>query len=276
MIRGLVVGKFAPLHRGHALLVSTALSQCDELLILSYTSQVLHRCDADRRRRWLEKSFPTARIVVIDDQAPKPDDASEDEVQRAFVAALLSELHFIPTLVFSSEAYGAPFAQYLSRAFSQPVGHVSVDQSRARIPVSATAIRANIHAMREWLAPHVYADFVERIAFLGAESTGKTTLGKWLAQARGTHYVPEYGRAVWEANKGVLRFPDLLRIAQGQVEREDQLALSAKGYLVCDTSPLTTLFYCLNYFESADQQLVDLAARSYDHCVLLIFGAHGN
>jgi len=38
MRRGLVFGKFMPLHRGHQHLIDTALSQCDDLTIVVYDS----------------------------------------------------------------------------------------------------------------------------------------------------------------------------------------------------------------------------------------------
>ena len=269
MIRGLAVGKFAPLHLGHELLITTALAGCNELLIISYTSQKFVGCDAVHRRRWLQQRFPESRVVVLDDDTPVPDDNAPDNVQRAFVVTLLQELVFVPDRVFTSESYGLGFANYLAAAFSHSVEHVSVDPARVRIPVSATKIRANVHAHKHWLAPQVYASFIQRIAFLGAESTGKSTLGEWLAVTRATEYAAEYGREVWEANAGVLTFPDLLRIAKGQIEREELLAQSATGYLVCDTTPLTTLFYCLHYFGSADPELVRLAERKYEHYVLL-------
>jgi nicotinamide riboside kinase len=39
---------------------------------------------------------------------------------------------------------------------------------------------------------------VRRIALLGGESSGKTTLARALAQSLGTSWVPEYGRQRWE------------------------------------------------------------------------------
>ena len=42
--------------------------------------------------------------------------------------------------------------------------------------VSGTAIRADVHRHRGELDPRVYRHFVERVVFLGAESTGKSTL----------------------------------------------------------------------------------------------------
>jgi len=270
MIRGLVVGKFAPLHRGHEFLISTAISQCDDLLILAYTSREFPGCDAAHRRKWIEKSFPDARVVVLDETRNVPDDDESDEVQREFVARKLRELDFLPTHVFTSEDYGQGFADHLSRSLHQPVAHVNVDPSRGEHPVSATDIRANVHQNRKWLSSHVYADFVERIAFVGAESTGKSTLGLWLSQQLETNFAAEYGRELWEEKKGQLTFDDLLLIGQRQIEREMRLAETANRFLVCDTTPLTTLFYCLNYFNKADPRLTSLACRRYDHVLLLL------
>lgn len=36
--RGLTLGKFAPLHRGHQFLIETALGEVDELVVIAYDS----------------------------------------------------------------------------------------------------------------------------------------------------------------------------------------------------------------------------------------------
>jgi NadR type nicotinamide-nucleotide adenylyltransferase len=109
----------------------------------------------------------------------------------------------------------------------------------------------------------VYASFVERVVCLGGESSGKSTLSQALAQHFGTLYAAEFGRELWEERGGQLTFEDLLLIGRQQVEREEQLARRATRYLFCDTSPLTTLFYCLDQFGRADPQLEALAERRY-------------
>ena len=42
MRRGLTLGKFAPFHRGHQLLVETALAEVDELVVMVYPTGVLN------------------------------------------------------------------------------------------------------------------------------------------------------------------------------------------------------------------------------------------
>jgi NadR type nicotinamide-nucleotide adenylyltransferase len=116
------------------------------------------------------------------------------------------------------------------------------------------------------MSPEVYRSFVFRICLLGGESTGKSTLSQALSQTLNVPYVAEFGREYWEAKNGVLEKADLLHIAREQVRREE-LACTAP-YLVCDTSPLTTLFYTLDQFGSAPQELMALAERDYALVVL--------
>lgn len=112
--------------------------------------------------------------------------------------------------------------------------------------------------------PHV----ARRVCLLGGESTGKTSLAEALAASLEEPWVPEYGRELWEQRGGTLEFDELLRIAEVQVAREEEAARRSRHYLLCDTSPLTTLFYSLELFGRADPRLEALARRPYDLVVL--------
>ena len=102
---GLVVGKFCPLHRGHQLLIDTALSHCRELVVISYTRPEFANCSAFERERWLAELYPQTTRLVIDDAilaercralgvAPRlpPHNDEDPEAHRAFVAWLCDEL----------------------------------------------------------------------------------------------------------------------------------------------------------------------------------------
>ena len=281
---GLVVGKFAPLHHGHQLLLDEADRACEEVVILSYSKPEFEGYGPARRERWLRRLYPRAKVHVLDDarlaeacdarsvaRVELPANDASDDVHRRFVARLLQTVLCIEIdVVFTSEAYGDGFVWVLNDmgVGRSPIVHVEVDRARSRIPVSGTQIRSDIHAHRHYLHPSVYADFVERIAVLGAESTGKTTLVQALPTRLDTCWVPEYGRELWEARDGRLAFPDMLHIAHTQVEREDAAVNDAFRFIVCDTTPLTTLLYAQTMFEHVDPMLVDLADRFYDHVFL--------
>ena len=269
---GLVVGKFAPLHLGHEQVIRAALAACDRVVLLSYSRPEFPGCEPARRAAWLATRFPATTRIVLDHTSDLlPDNDAPDDTHRAFCADVLRRRVDRPiNAIFTSESYGPGFAADLARRQHAPVAHVFVDPARALVPVSGTALRADIHGLRRFLSPDVYATFIERVALLGGESTGKSTLAASLAAALGTSHVPEFGRELWEQRRGHLAFDDLLAIAREQIRREETALLnpSTHRFLICDTSPLTTLFYSHELFGRADPELTALAARPYHHTVL--------
>jgi len=110
---------------------------------------------------------------------------------------------------------------------------------------------------------------VRRVALLGGESSGKTTLAIALARHLGTAWVREYGRQRWEELRETLSAEELLAVGRRQVAMEDEALPAARhGWLVCDTTALTTLQYCLHDHGSAPDELRALARRRYDLTVL--------
>lgn len=283
--RGLVVGKFCPLHRGHELVIGRALDDCEEVIVISYTKPEFAGCGPAVREEWIGALFPSVQRLVIDDASLAriceargifplieiPHNDADDRTHREFVGWLcLNVLQKTVDAVFTSEDYGDGFAASLTAYFQKHAGsssvvrHVCVDRARDAMPISGTMVRVDPHACREFLSPQVYRHFVKRICILGGESSGKTTLAESLAERFGTLWVPEYGRELWDRKSGKLDYEDMLHIATVQVEREIALSGQAVRYLFCDTSPLTTLFYCREMFGAAEPELEQLAARTYD------------
>lgn len=117
---------------------------------------------------------------------------------------------------------------------------------------------------------------VIKVAVLGAESTGKTTLCRDLAEHFDSLWVPEYMRnylqAKWDNERHTCTWNDLLPIAQGQIDLENELALQAEhtnGYLFCDTSLFELMVYANWYYGDCPKEITKAAlSHHYDLIVL--------
>lgn len=283
---GLVVGKFAPLHNGHLLVVQKALSLCEQVAVVSYSNPELPGYEAEHREAWLTSCFPTATVLVVtperlaswltgDPPLPIPTNDATDFAQREFTAMLCDRVLGRPVdAVFTSEDYGDGYAAHLTERFQAEhpgacaVRHVKVDRERSTVPISGTELRGNLWRHWSYLPRPVARSLVRRIVFLGGESSGKTVLAARLAEELDTECVPEYGRELWEAKKGALVYEDLALIAREQTRREESIVEAARAFLFCDTSPLTTLFYSLDMFGRAEPELLLAAQRPYSLVVL--------
>ena len=106
---------------------------------------------------------------------------------------------------------------------------------------------------------------VNRIAILGAESSGKSLLAEALAMRYETLWVPEYLREFVDTEQRVPREDEQILIAITQVQRENELLKRANNWLFCDTTPLMTAIYSRHYFIQADAALAQLEqSHSYD------------
>jgi len=114
---------------------------------------------------------------------------------------------------------------------------------------------------------------VARIALLGAESTGKSTLAQALAARYGTLWVPEYLREFVDVHARVPHEDDQPGIARTQRAREDALALDARaggrGLLFCDTAPLMTAVYSRVYWGRVPPDLLAMEA-AHDYAWTLV------
>jgi NadR type nicotinamide-nucleotide adenylyltransferase len=112
-----------------------------------------------------------------------------------------------------------------------------------------------------------------RVAILGAESTGKSTLAPALAARYGTLWVPEYLREFVETRQRVPFEHDQVEIARTQREREDAMAAlpAARRYLFCDTTPLMTAVYSRIYWGRVPPDLLAMEA-AHDYAYTLVAG----
>ncbi len=280
-----MVGKFSPLHKGHEYLIETASQACDELVVISYSRPEFPSCSVGIRDKWLKRVTSEARVLCVDASTIElwrkesawslkmPLNSDSDEAHRKFTYRLLIEkLKLDIDAVYTSEDYGEGFAQYLSHpetGFGSTIEHVCVDIDRLKVPVSGTSIRQAQSVSADQVSKAVFKDFqVQKVCFLGGESTGKSTLSEMLAKEFGEPFADEYGRTLWEQNNGVLTPDDLIRICKVQTRKEDEAQADAEKYIFCDTSPLTTLCYSEALFKERPDVIEAFSERPYHHVFL--------
>lgn len=254
---GLTLGKYAPLHKGHQFVIETAILEMNEVVVMIYDSPEITNIPLAVRANWLRSIYPSVEVIEAWDGpseiglTPEIKKMHEDYIIKQLAGRKIT--HF-----YSSEFYG----EHVSEA----LGAINrlVDCERNTIPISATQIREDAYACRSYLHPLVYRDLIANVVFLGAPSTGKTTIASQLAQEYNTVWMPEYGREYWEEHQVNKRLSlmQLVEIAQGHLEREEALLRQANQYLFTDTNALTTYHFSLYYHNAAAPELAQLAIES--------------
>lgn len=115
-----------------------------------------------------------------------------------------------------------------------------------------------------------------KIVIFGPESTGKTTISRQLAEYYNTIWVPEFARDYlqkkWNTSKEICQKEDILPIAKGQVQLENELVKKANKILICDTDILETKVYSQEFYGGfVDERLDEAAHKNQYHLYLLTY-----
>jgi len=106
---------------------------------------------------------------------------------------------------------------------------------------------------------------LKRIALIGPESTGKTTLCKGLAEHFKTAWVPEFARDYVKQLNRKYTLEDVIYCAQKQLEDEERKAEIANRFLFCDTELITAKVWCEDVFKTVPYWIEDaLQKHPYD------------
>jgi HTH-type transcriptional repressor of NAD biosynthesis genes len=248
----LVLGKFLPPHRGHELLIDTAID-------LGYpVTVVVGGRESDLwpvglRTQWIRKHWKNAinTIAVNDDNEPfteydEEGTALNEEFWDYWVYTLNNIERF--THVVSCDVYGKELAKRLG-AIWVPVD----DPDRPTTNnMSSTKVRTHlIYGGRKsitWneIIPSAQKDIALKIAVVGPESVGKSTLCSKLPW----HHVPEYGRTLSVARNHKLDAGDFNFIIRQQRRLVEQ-ATRRNSVVISDTEAYTTYLFSKIYLDKS-------------------------
>jgi HTH-type transcriptional repressor of NAD biosynthesis genes len=304
---GLLLGKYTPFHAGHVFTVEKALDVCETVVVLMYDSPSTSPIPLSVRAGWVRSIFgwesPFAgRVVVLEGWDGPQVSGYTPAIKRMheeYIVRTLAAAGFVPgmgaaytpieipdsgamapvdtchkllpegvegraiTHFFSSEPYGEHVSQALGAIDAR------VDMDRHIVPISGTACREDPYKCRKLLPPVVYNDLICKVVFVGAPSTGKSTITERMAAEYCTQFMPEYGREYWELNNVDRRLSSkqLVELAEGHREREEKLIPECREYLFVDTNAITTYMFGMAYHGAVENRLAEmatLAEKRYD------------
>lgn len=108
-----------------------------------------------------------------------------------------------------------------------------------------------------------------KIVLFGPESTGKSSLAETLAKEFTTEWVPEFARDYlqkkYDNSAEVCAPTDLIPIAKGQIQLENERSKNANTYLFCDTNVLQTLTYAKVYYANFTSTVLEQCVNQHKY-----------
>ena len=110
---------------------------------------------------------------------------------------------------------------------------------------------------------------IKKIVVLGPESTGKSTLCEQLSKHYNTKFCPEFAREYLLENGTNYSFDDLLTLAKGQLENEEEVVQSAisdrLSVVFIDTDMYVMKVWCEFVFNNCHPWILkQISERKYD------------
>ncbi|MGX7419996.1 AAA family ATPase [Carnobacterium gallinarum] len=272
---GLFPGKFNLVHQGHVKSMLEAYSMVDHLYIvilydeefeaMRYQKAGIKSITPVLRERWWRMiTKDLEHITVFSLPSPNTFDYEDWKKSSQEMLALTGPI----THIFSGESsYEAYFKLLYPGCQIETLERASGN--------SVTAIlERGIKESWDLLPAEVRPYFVKRVAILGAESSGKTTLTRKLAHWYQTEKVEEYGRILWEEYGGglgtVFDLEDYRTLTYRQKTEESEKVKTARNYLFIDTETIVTQVW-LSMYEAQELAVLNAIAEdeSYDAYLLI-------
>lgn len=253
---GLILGKFLPPHFGHFFLIRTALSRCDNVIVLCCTLKN-EPIDGRLRYTWLLETFwqeiQDKKLCLEHIEEDLPQYPHENpkfwDIWKKVISDSLDGFGKMEA-IFSSELYGDRLADIFN------CDHVCVDLDRTVYNVSGTSIRNEPNKNSEYISTNVSFYYAKKIVLAGPESVGKSTYSSRLANELDLCHVEEYGRTYYEksiSEKKLFTKLDIGLIAGGQLTLEQSRYEEKPTDLICDTDLVATEIFSYFYFNACPQ-----------------------
>ena len=266
---GVVLGCFAPLHRGHMELILKAKKENDlcYVIVCGYDGDKGGKALPLRKRiRYVKETFANdelVKVISVNDTELGLDESMSPENWRIWLNAALTQIKDNGDGDLERTWYvGEPrYVDDLDR-----LGETAILTDRSILPISATKIRSNPIKYWDYISPVFRKVYSHNILITGTASEGKTTLTRDIARLFGIPHSEEMGRvrmATTSKTDAELDFGDFhYNLYEQNNENAKNIdSLSNRGVIISDTDNLVTLMYAKMY---ADEPEFELSQDDYN------------
>jgi|GEM_PF-285554 len=145
---GLVIGKFMPPHKGHDYLLTEAFNRSGGHLTVLVMGRATDPVPLELRTQWLKAVHPDKDIKFVKHDLPV--NYNDPDLWQKWVDLIRQNTPQDITTVYASEDYGRELARRLKAVFEP------VDPARSAYPISATMVREDFEARKDFITDEVY------------------------------------------------------------------------------------------------------------------------
>lgn len=191
-------------------------------------------------------------------QLPEEDENFWDKWAKPLSAMKANEEEW-DNYIIASETYGIKLAEVLNCDF------VPCNIYREIYPIKGTYVRENIIHNFDKIMPAMKKELIQNFILFGAESTGKTTMARRLANKFHGYFVPEWAREYLETCGAELTEKKMENIFLAQYASELHVEVNAhkSPFIFRDTNVLSTIGYYRLLNMPIPEEFMDLAKTSY-------------
>lgn len=106
---------------------------------------------------------------------------------------------------------------------------------------------------------------LKKISIIGPEATGKSDLAKALSEYYNEPWVPEFAREFLTNLQRPYHLDDIIEIAKGQLNLEDEIKRTARSFLFCDTDLIVIKVWLVEKYGQCPAWITkEISTRHYD------------